>query len=124
MYSSRRLPIDRLHRQGTVGLTRMPMAFVLFLLRPSIRGETTVATTPSNAISIYDHNDTGYLAWLPAHRSGYVVNCNQKPASNYLILHRATCTWINPPRYKNWTTVGFIKVCAPAIADLAAWAYR
>jgi hypothetical protein len=57
-------------------------------------------------------NDEGYVSWLEAHRDGYVVNCHRHPQPTYLVLHRATCTWINPPKFTNWTTVGYIKVCS------------
>jgi Family of unknown function (DUF6308) len=78
--------------------------------------------TISTPVHLFHNDDPGYLAWLAAHRNGFVVNCHAQPLATYLMLHRASCTWINPPRYKNWTTVGYIKVCASSIADLGAWA--
>jgi hypothetical protein len=80
-----------------------------------------MATLNSPAI-LFDHDDPGYLAWLAANRGGFVINCHRQPVAWYLVLHRATCTWINPPRFRNWTTVGYVKVCAPTAADLDAWA--
>ena len=79
--------------------------------------------TPSPPVHVFRNNDAGYLAWLAAHCDGFVVNCHAQPLATYLMLHRASCTWINPPRSKNWTTVGYIKVCASSVADLEAWAH-
>ncbi len=81
-----------------------------------------MATTSTTAVKIFVHDDAGYLAWLASHRSGFVVNCHQKPVSTYLMLHRATCVWINPPKFKNWTTVGYVKACAQTRDELESWA--
>jgi hypothetical protein len=78
--------------------------------------------TSTSGVQIFVRNDTGYLAWLASHRDGFVVNCHEKPVANYLMLHRATCAWINPPKFKNWTTVGYIKACSPTVDDLDSWA--
>ena len=73
---------------------------------------------------IFRGDDDGYLDWLAAHPSGYVVNAERNPKSNYLKLHHATCRYISgPPRSRGaWTDRQYIKICAPDIAGLEQWA--
>ena len=44
------------------------------------------------------------------------------PTSDYLILHRASCPWINTGTRNNWTTTGYIKTCSTDPVALKAWA--
>src|SRR4051812_48959940 len=70
------------------------------------------------------NDDRGYLRWVVVNPSGFVVNSNRVPASNYLILHRATCKHITNPERTNWTTTGYIKTCSTDLAALDNWADR
>ncbi len=67
-------------------------------------------------------NDDGYLRWLAQNSDGFVVNSNRVPVSSYLILHRASCKWINTPDRTNWTTTGYIKTCSNDLTVLSEWA--
>ncbi len=81
-----------------------------------------MTTISGSSVVQFLNDDKGYVSWLAAHQDGYVVNCHAQPDSTYLMLHRANCSWINPPRFKNWTTVGYMKVCGLSVSELAAWA--
>ncbi len=67
-------------------------------------------------------NDDSYLRWLAESPDGFVVNSNRVPVSSYLILHRASCKWINTPAQTNWTTTGYIKTCSNDLTVLSEWA--
>jgi hypothetical protein len=69
-------------------------------------------------------DDGGYLAWLAANPTGYVVNCARAPKPDYVILHRADCTSITgtPSRGVTWTHGQFRKVCAGSVVELDQWA--
>ena len=70
------------------------------------------------------NDDDGYIRWLRENPHGLVVNSNRVPVSNYLMLHRASCSWINSPNRTNWTTTGFIKTCSTDVTALVEWARR
>lgn len=67
-------------------------------------------------------DDEGYLAWLEANPTGFVVNTTRTPTNAYLVLHRASCGYIRSSEKTNWTTTNFIKVCSEQVADLEEWA--
>lgn len=67
-------------------------------------------------------DDEAYLRWLDENPTGYVVNSERKPTSNYLILHQAGCRHINSPGKSNWTTTSYIKTCSHDVAALEGWA--
>lgn len=75
-------------------------------------------------IHIFIDDNAGYIDWVKKSESGYVVNCNRKPNSEYLILHRADCnTILQATRWHgNWTNTGFIKVCSLDKTKLSKWA--
>lgn len=66
-----------------------------------------MATIPGS-VTVFRHDDPGYLDWLATHPDGYVLNCHQRPVASYLVRHHASCTWIRPPRTKNWTSTDYI----------------
>ena len=70
------------------------------------------------------NDDDGYLRWLSENPDGFVVNSNRDPVSSYLILHRASCKWINTSARTNWTTTGYIKTCSNDLTALTDWAAR
>lgn len=63
-------------------------------------------------------NDTGYLAWVAAHRDGYVINIGRS-GRGYVRLHCSTCGTITsrPP-----FTGQYIKICSTTLTDLDRWA--
>jgi hypothetical protein len=76
----------------------------------------------SNGYVQFIDDDEGYLRWLAQNPGGYVVNSHRSPAAWYLILHRASCRWINTGAKNNWTTTGYIKTCSTSVPPLEAWA--
>ena len=90
------------------------------------------ASTPPVAVSgdegsdvcTFVDDDAGYLAWLVAHPSGYVLNHEHRPSARYLVLHRADC-WTIAPRDRSDTrtwTRAYPKTCAATSAALTDWA--
>ncbi len=74
-------------------------------------------------MQLFKDDDEGFVSWRDRNQNGYVVNCDRKPKSSYLILHRASCSSINNLRsgYRFWTK-DFIKVCAIDANELRRWA--
>lgn len=70
----------------------------------------------------FEDDDKGYLHWLADHPDGYVVNCERSPKPTYLMLHRATCRDISTSVRTNYTTTGYMKVCALDRSELERWA--
>lgn len=94
---------------------------------PRATNVSTAGSAPTREIEveIYRDDDEGYLAWLSAHRSGFVLNVARRPRPTYAILHRATCRTINgtPPRGGPWTGP-YIKICSDDDLQIAAWTGR
>ena len=67
-------------------------------------------------------DDRGYLDWLAAHPTGFVINTYRHPKPDYLRLHSATCRMINgtPTNGRRWTAE-YIKVCGTR-SELESWA--
>ena len=74
------------------------------------------------ALTHFFNDDDGYLRWLAQNPDGFVVNSNRVPVSSYLILHRASCNWINISSRINWPTTGYIKTCSNDLTVLSEWA--
>jgi hypothetical protein len=66
-------------------------------------------------------DDAGYLAWVAANPTGFVVNTTRSPHRDYLMLHRASCRHISGDQGKRWTDQ-YVKVCGPSTALLEEWA--
>src|SRR4051812_29116728 len=84
------------------------------------RGDTQMSD--QNGYVQFVSDDDGYLSWLAANPTGFVVNSHRVPVPEYLVLHRASCRSINTGARNNWTTTGYIKTCSPSVAPLEAWA--
>ena len=71
------------------------------------------------------NDDAGYLAWLPSHRAGFVLNTFPHVTASYLVLHRSLCRTINRPLAagRNWT-YQYGKSCSDDRAELEEWARR
>lgn len=76
-------------------------------------------------IAIFKDDDNGYLNWINTNPTGFIINCERKPRTTYLFLHRATCFTITgiPARGKVWTK-DYIKVCSISKEELEMWARR
>lgn len=76
------------------------------------------------AAEIFRDDDAGYLAWIAAHPSGWLINAYRQPTAAYLKLHRVSCTTIR--RFQSgqsrWTTGDYVKICAEDRDELDAWA--
>ena len=75
-----------------------------------------------SSVVVFRDDDAGYLQWLKAHPSGFVLNAARRPRPDYLVLHRANCRTIaaQPARGRIWTGP-YIKVCGDDDA-LHRWA--
>jgi len=63
-------------------------------------------------------DDAGYIAYVRANPSCFVLNSHRIPSAAYLVIHRARCrTFGGPPR-----TSEFLKVCSESVEELEDWA--
>ena len=69
------------------------------------------------------NDDAGYITWLEAHPSGFVLNTDLHPKPDYLILHRSTCRSINRqlPPGSMWTSP-YVKTCSDRRDEIEAYA--
>ncbi len=73
----------------------------------------------------FDNDETGYLRWLYANVSGFVINAVKRPgrmAQPYM-LHRASCPDIST-QYTGYTTGGLAKICSVDRQELLDWGTR
>ena len=75
------------------------------------------------SIQLFDGNDDLYQDWLAANADGFVVNTRRARRASYMMLHRASCSFIKespwpPGRFTERT---YIKVCAPTVDELRGW---
>ena len=71
----------------------------------------------------FTDNDDGYMAWLAANPTGFVVNVRAVAGPNYVVLHRASCRFIATPRDdRAYTGRGYHKVVSERLDDLRAYA--
>jgi len=82
----------------------------------------TITDAKSYELGIFVNDDKAYLQWLTQNPTGLVVNSYLHPSPDYLILHRANCGTISTAARTNWTTTGFIKLCASNRRELERWA--
>lgn len=76
----------------------------------------------NSSVQCFIKDDDGYLRWIEDNPTGFVINTNQPPNRNYLILHRATCGHIHSSERGNWTTDKYMKTCSLHIWQLERWA--
>jgi hypothetical protein len=67
-------------------------------------------------------DDSGYLSWIARNPSGWVVNSNRNPTAGYIVLHRASCSFVSgePTRGRCWTKE-YSKTCGTQ-PELRQWA--
>ncbi|PKO21830.1 MAG: hypothetical protein CVU38_12630 [Chloroflexi bacterium HGW-Chloroflexi-1] len=73
-------------------------------------------------MELFEDDDEGYLQWVETNPEGFVLNSERHPSARYLLLHRAICGTICTRKRTNYTTTGYIKVCASNKKELEAWA--
>ncbi len=49
------------------------------------------------SVCVFRDDDAGYLAWLAAHRDGYVINIERSYSATAARMHHAGCWTINGP---------------------------
>lgn len=73
----------------------------------------------------FANDDAGYLKWIGENPTGFVLNVEQSPRPEYLILHRATCSTIAKPRDDGaYTDRGYQKVVANDLTELQGFARK
>ncbi len=73
-------------------------------------------------MEIFEDDEEEYLQWVETNPDGFVLNCERRPSARYLMLHRALCGTICTEKRINYTSTGYIKICALDKQELAAWA--
>lgn len=84
--------------------------------------EATVAMS----VHIFLDNELGYLSWVAANPSGYVVNTRRNLDPDYLVLHRAHCASIRHHRSMAANPGGFTertysKLCSESMSALQTY---
>ncbi len=70
------------------------------------------------------NDDEHYLRWIEENPNGFVVNAQNPPSPNNLVLHRSSCGHISSSERSNWTTKDYLKVCSNDVNELAEWASK
>src|SRR6266478_10232409 len=78
------------------------------------------------AISIFDHKESAYHAWLRSNPDGYVLNVFRRRPSTFARVHRSSCvslrrTGTRSTAAEPFTSQDYIKVCADGGRDLLRW---
>lgn len=83
--------------------------------RPRARAE-------GQALRVFRDDDQGYVTWIAAWPNGFVLNCERKPRSAYVVLHRANCRSISAlqPGMETFTKE-YIKVCSTDRHRIRQW---
>ena len=83
--------------------------------------ERTAAETVQAARVSLDRTQ-GEKVYDPSHPladpEGYVVNSRRRFDTNYVVLHRASCSSINSVHRSGYTERGYIKICALRLESL------
>lgn len=69
----------------------------------------------------FDNDEVGYLRWVRANPSGFVINVPKDFRNIPYFLHRASCKHITTPKHKNYTTTQFMKICSVNRQELVKW---
>jgi hypothetical protein len=98
---------------------------VLFVVNgdySNVDDESTIIRK-SSAIE-FNGDDIAYLDWLAHNPEGYVVNTARAMNPKYMVLHRASCTYIGKlltGEAGGITERGYVKICAPEVSQLQDW---
>ena len=102
-------------RTSNVRVSEERVSFVRSVVE---RGD--VAAASSSALIFFKDDDAAYLEWLARNRDGYVVNVRRGLSSDYVVLHRASCTTISAAQEPGaYTERGYRKLCGRTLADVA-----
>ena len=77
------------------------------------------------AVEEFKDRESAYAAWVEAHPQGWVLNLRAREDVTYVVLHRASCSTINPRRnipQGAFTQRAYIKICSEDLDSLASWA--
>lgn len=81
-----------------------------------------------NDVQVFRDDEHKYLQWLQSHPRGYVLNTRRTQNPSYMVLHKASCTWIRDARQRStpgeFTEGDYIKICADSVRPLAMWTGR
>jgi hypothetical protein len=66
----------------------------------------------------FSNDETGYLQWVDANPSGFVINVPKQ--GGLAMLHKARCPDIST-RFKNYTTSDYMKLCSLDRQELVDW---
>ena len=71
----------------------------------------------------FSNDDPGYLAWIEAHKNGFVLNVRRVADPDYVILHRADCFTIANRRHAPGAFTGknYRKICAADVDELMSF---
>jgi hypothetical protein len=71
----------------------------------------------------FKNDDSGYLKWVLANPTGYVVNVDEPQYSpQYPMVHSATHKSVSSPKRGNYTTGDYLKFCSVSLDALEKWA--
>ncbi len=65
-------------------------------------------------------DEAGYLRWLDAHGTGWVLNV-PRTSGGAVVEHRSTCRSIRTEKHSNWTGPHYYKVVSQSQEPLARW---
>lgn len=117
---SERIARQRKIEQETFAMMPWMSSVVAPSFTPAV-GKSAVAEITE--LVLFTDNDAGYLAWIDANPTGYIVNTTRNPTANYLVLHASRCRSITaiPTKGSRWTG-DYIKICSNDLATLTEWA--
>ncbi len=72
----------------------------------------------------FDNDEAGYLQWVSANASGFVINTPKHLGAWPDYLHRASCKHITTTKRTNYTTTDFQKICSVDRRELIDWGAR
>jgi hypothetical protein len=71
------------------------------------------------------NSDDEYQRWRESHPHGFVINTTRPATRRYMVLHRASCTYISEPKHEKgpggFTERNVQKVGAEDIESLREW---
>jgi hypothetical protein len=71
----------------------------------------------------FESDESGYLRWVQANPSGYVVNVDvPQHAPQYPMVHLASHKVVSSPARGNYTTGRYVKFCSLSLEALEQWA--
>lgn len=81
-----------------------------------------VTVLPIAGAHVFIDDDNGYMAWIRTNPAGFVLNSYRSPNPDYVMLHKATCGWIQRPiKHGDRLTDTYIKICSGNLHALNDW---